>query len=58
MMDDVQPKRRGRPPGENNMVQTAVRLPADLLEFYRSFGNVSDVVRTALEDYRRRYEQT
>ena len=54
MMDNVQPKRPGRPPkdGENNMVQTSLRLPADLMDFYRGFENASDAMREALEEYR------
>lgn len=52
--DGMQPKSRGRPfkDGVAKMVQTNVRLPADLHAFYRSFENASDTMRVALEAYR------
>lgn len=53
MTTEAQPKRRGRKPYETPLlVQTAVRIPPDLLAYYRSYGNTSEAMRAALEKYR------
>lgn len=53
-MGIAQPKRLGRPPkdGKETMAQTALRMPVDLLKFYRGFNDPSDHMRRALEEYR------
>lgn len=57
-MDNVQPKRIGRPPkdGEARMVQTALRMPIDLFKFYHEFDDPADHMRRALERYQDRDE--